>query len=303
MTKGKRKKTSKAPSGKTALCLNSAFFGYYAHAGFVHGLSQLGFRPDVVTGCSSGAMVGALYCAGIDVDEIVRMMLQLKRRDFWEGSWITQLIKPIVHGFSRYSGALSGKKIRELLRPYLGGLDFENLKTPLGIAVSNITTGSRELRTSGNVLDSVMCSMAFPLLIEVQSMDGHEFIDGGVVDHEPIKELILDRSIKRIVVHNVETENGKQSRSPLLRAFHSSVNIIDRETRELKRLLASHRNTRITRVTTHAPRLGPDRTHLGSIALAAGQTSAAANAKQILNGKNKFNPGAALRATWGDLGQ
>jgi predicted acyl esterase len=29
----------------TAICLNSAFFGFYAHAGFIKGISELNFKP------------------------------------------------------------------------------------------------------------------------------------------------------------------------------------------------------------------------------------------------------------------
>ncbi|MBL8021015.1 MAG: patatin-like phospholipase family protein [Leptospirales bacterium] len=267
----------------TALCLNSAFFGYYAHAGFVKGLTEIGFKPARVTGSSAGAMVGALYCAGVDMDELTKLMLQLKRSDFWEGNFLSQLAKPFLRGVSRYSGLLSGKKIRRLLEPYLGGLSFADLKIPLGIAVSNVTTGRRELRTNGSVMDSVLCSMAFPGLIEVQSMEDQEFIDGGVVDHEPIKELILDRGIKEIVIHMIES-SSPPARSPLLRAFNSSVTIIDHETRELKNLLALQHKKKIVRIQTITEPMGPSKAHLGPDSLARGRNSALSNRNEIMRG-------------------
>lgn len=267
----------------TALCLNSAFFGYYAHAGFVKGLTEIGYKPSRVTGSSAGAMVGALYCAGVDMEELTKLMLQLKRSDFWEGNLLSQIAKPFLRGISRYSGLLSGKKIRRLLEPYLGGLSFSDLKIPLGIAVSNVTTGRRELRTSGSVMDSVLCSMAFPGLIEVQSMEDQEFIDGGVVDHEPIKELILDRSIKEIVIHMIES-SSPPAKSPLLRAFNSSVAIIDHETRELKNLLALQHKKKIVRIQTVTEPMGPSRAHLGPDSLARGRNSALQNRNEILRG-------------------
>lgn len=276
-------KLVKRARSTTALCLNSAFFGYYAHAGFVHGLTEMGFRPARVTGCSAGAMVGALYCAGVDMDELTRLMLQLKRSDFWEGTLISQLAKPFIKGIRRYSGLLSGRKIRNLLEPYLGGLSFSDLKIPLGVAVSNLTTGRRELRSSGSVMDAVLCSMAFPGLIEVQTMNNEEFIDGGVVDHEPIKELILDKNIKEIVIHMIES-SAAPSRSPLLRAFNSSVTIIDHETRELKNLLAHHYKKKILRVQTVTEPMGPSKAHLGPDSMERGRKSALTHQGQIMSG-------------------
>ncbi len=267
-----------AKKAQTALCLNSAYFGFYAHAGFVHGLVSGGFRPDIVTGCSSGAMIGALYCAGVDMDEMVRLIRRIRKSDFWEGNVVTQTARALARGVSRYSGLLTGKKIRALLEPYLGGLEFTDLKTRLGVAVSNVTTGRRELRTSGSVLDSVMCSMAFPFLMEIQKMDGCDYIDGGVVDHEPTKELILDPRVKRILIHMIETERESIPRSPIVRAFHASLQIIDHETRDLKEKLAEKRKKEILRALTNTPHLGPGRTHQGEEALEAG----AASARRIL---------------------
>ena len=71
---------------KKALCLNSAFFGFYAHAGFVQGLSEIGYRPDTITGSSAGALVGALYAAGMPPAEMISLMTQIRRSDFWEGN-------------------------------------------------------------------------------------------------------------------------------------------------------------------------------------------------------------------------
>jgi len=274
--KKKRRKTGQA------LCLNAAFFGYYAHAGFVDGLESIGFAPDAVTGSSAGALVGALYSAGVEMNETLRLMSALRKKDFWEGNFATHLLKPFLRGWKNYTGLLSGSRIRKLLEPYLGGLQFEDLKTRLGIAVSNITRGERELRTSGSVLESVMCSMAFPILMEIQPMDGHHFLDGGVVDAEPIKELILDPEIKKIVIHSIETVREEEVKSPLIRAFHSSVSIIERETRDLKEIIAKERRKKIIRLVTITPALGPDRTHLGKNAIEAGRATALANRKRIL---------------------
>lgn len=273
----------------TGLCLNSAYFGFYAHAGFVHGMVRGGFVPSIVTGCSSGAMIGALYCAGIDIDEVVRLIQKIRKNDFWEGNALTQAAKIFARGVSRYSGLLTGRKIRALLEPYLGGLKFSDLKIPLGVAVSNVTTGRRELCTEGSVLDSVMCSMAFPFLMEIQKMKGNDYIDGGVVDHEPTKEMILDPSVRTIVVHMIETERETPPRSPIIRAFHASLSIIDHETRDLKDRLALARKTKIVRAMTRTPHLGPDRTHYGETALHAGQKSAASILRSLKIPRSRAN--------------
>src|SRR5262245_6260931 len=103
ISKGKSTKNGK---NKTALCLNSAFFGFYAHAGFVQGLKQVGFQPDVITGCSAGAMIGAVYSAGVDMDRFVGTLENLRKDDFWEGNFFSHIIKPFRLGLRNYSGLL-----------------------------------------------------------------------------------------------------------------------------------------------------------------------------------------------------
>lgn len=94
--------------------------------------------------------------------------------------------------------------------------------------------------TEGNVLDAVMASIAFPFLYEVQEFQGQEFLDGGIGDGEPIKELILDPSIDRIVIHQINN-NRPVSKNILKRALDASVQIIESETEDLKTLLAKEK--------------------------------------------------------------
>lgn len=267
---------------KKALCLNSAFFGMYAHAGFMKGLSEIGYKPDMITGSSAGALIGALYSAGIEPHEIVQLLGTVRRSDFWEGSVVSQILKPLRRGRS-YSGMLSGKSLRKLLTPYLGGLLIEDLRVPLGIAAANITKGRKELIRSGSVIDAVLASMAFPILFELQQVGSDEYLDGGVADHEPITEFIMDPSVGHILVHAIESET-EPARLALKRAFVGGVAVIDHETRVLKEHLAEWKNKRILRITTSAHPLGPGRLEAGERNMELGRQSALSHSREIKKG-------------------
>jgi len=269
------------PKRHTALSLNSAFFGFFAHTGFVRGLQEIGFKPSIITGCSSGALVGALYASGADMREVERMILGLKKGDFWEGNFFHQVQKLFRHGLKDYSGVLTGKATRALLNPFLGVKTFKDLPIKLGLAVSNLTLGKRELIQEGIVIDAVMASIAFPILYEIQKKNGQEYLDGGIADPEPIKELILDPAIDRIIIHAID--NSKPSHSNLLkRAFDASVRIIESETSELKELLAASRGKTLLRITTKTPYLSPSNFKEGAFAMAEAKGSAYLHASAIL---------------------
>ncbi|TGN19980.1 patatin-like phospholipase family protein [Leptospira idonii] len=279
------------PKKYSALCLKSAFFGFFAHAGFVRGLQEIGFKPAIVTGSSSGAMIGAIYASGADMADFESLLLGLKKNDFWEGNSFTQLGRLIKKGINGYSGVLTGKATRNLLYPYLGNKKFSDLPLQLGIAVSNLTKNRRELITEGNVLDAVMASIAFPFLYEVQKVKEDEFLDGGIGDGEPIKELILDSSIDRIVIHQINN-NRPLSNNIIKRAFDASVQIIETETEDLKTLLAKEKGKKLIRLETQTPYLSPKDFSKGKFALAEGRGTAYKNQEEIL-GTMDF-PGFAI---------
>jgi NTE family protein len=50
----------------------------WAHIGVIHGLVDIGIRPDVVCGTSAGALVGGSYAAG-HIEELEEWLLSLDR--------------------------------------------------------------------------------------------------------------------------------------------------------------------------------------------------------------------------------
>jgi NTE family protein len=246
----------------TAICLNSAFFGFYAHAGFIKGISELNFKPAFVSGCSAGAIVGAIYASGVNIDEMLAIIKDFKKKDFWEGNLFHHAIKPFRGGFKNYSGQLTGIKLRKFLHPFLGNKKIEDFPIRFGASVVNLTKRRREFITKGDVIDAIVASSAFPLLFEVQKINGMDYTDGGLVDHEPTKELILDKSIKTIICHSVHKEK-EDSKYILGRAVSQGLSVIENETGHLKDLLAEKYKTKIHRITTITPAVDPDKLHIG----------------------------------------
>ena len=58
-----------------ALCLNSSFLGFFAHAGFLDALTGLGVRPVAISGASAGALVAGAHAAGLEPRELIHWFL------------------------------------------------------------------------------------------------------------------------------------------------------------------------------------------------------------------------------------
>ena len=46
----------------------------FAHLGVLHALNEKGIYPDVISGTSAGAIIGALYADGLTPGEILKLM-------------------------------------------------------------------------------------------------------------------------------------------------------------------------------------------------------------------------------------
>ncbi|HPQ42472.1 MAG TPA: patatin-like phospholipase family protein, partial [bacterium] len=50
---------------KWALVLSGGGARGIAHVGVLRGCERLGMTPDLIVGCSMGAIIGGLYCSGM----------------------------------------------------------------------------------------------------------------------------------------------------------------------------------------------------------------------------------------------
>lgn len=147
-----------------------------AHVGVIQALKENGIKADRVMGTSGGAIVGALYAAEISVEEMLNFAAA--------GSFL-KLFKAKLPIRGLTSLAYLGK----LLEQYIGEDSFEHLKIPLTVVASNLVTGKKEYFSSGKLYQAVMASCAIPMIFKPISIDGQLYVDGGVFDNLPVKDL------------------------------------------------------------------------------------------------------------------
>lgn len=145
-----------------------------AHLGVIEVLNEAGIRFDAVSGCSVGAVVGALYCAGIFMDQFRAMAANIHWR---------QLVQKAK---STDKGLLNFDKMERLLVMMIGDIEFSDLEIPFGVAAMDFNTGEPIFLTEGPVARAVHASCAVPGIIEPVFLNGRYLVDGGVVDNLPV---------------------------------------------------------------------------------------------------------------------
>ena len=142
------------------------------HIGFLRGLEENGIKPDYIAGCSMGAVVGALYAAGVPLSEMQQSLKKLHLVDFF---------KPTL----RRGGLFTMKKIRKILYDRLGDLQFRDLEIPFQCVATDLVSRKSIRFSKGSVVDAVMASANVPFLFAPIEMDGMRLIDGYVLERVP----------------------------------------------------------------------------------------------------------------------
>jgi NTE family protein len=157
------------------LALGSGAARGWAHIGVLNELRDRGIEPDVITGTSIGAFVGAAYVAGY-LDRLQQWVCDLTRRDI-----IRYMDVQLFAG-----GFITGISQKKILRDKLGDVKIETLKTSYAAVATNLKTGREIWFQRGSLLDAVHASVALPGLFSPVHINGQWLVDGGLVNPVPV---------------------------------------------------------------------------------------------------------------------
>lgn len=149
-----------------------------AHLGVLQALHERGLEPEIVSGTSMGAIIGALYAAG----NSPRKIFEETREDdrFWD---IYALSRPRL-GFG------SQKLTHKLMDKLIAHNDFAKLKKPFFVSTTNLTTGANEIISKGkNLYEAVLASSSIPVLFRPIRLNGMLYVDGGITNNMPLDVL------------------------------------------------------------------------------------------------------------------
>ncbi len=178
------------------LALGSGAAYGLAHIGVIRILEQEKINIDVIAGCSIGALVGGLWAAGYNADEMEKIA---KSIDIKSGFF--KLI-----GFQDLSiahrGFFKGDQMQRFFEKHLGDKTFQDMQIPLKIVACDLFTSEEFIFDSGRVADAIRISASIPGIFRPVKYHGKYLIDGGVVDPLPVR-VLTQMGIKKIIAVNV----------------------------------------------------------------------------------------------------
>ncbi|WP_300460530.1 patatin-like phospholipase family protein [Desulfobacula sp.] len=161
---------------KVGLVLGSGSSRGWAHIGAIEALQDADVPIHVVTGCSVGAFVGAIFASG-GLEQLKKYVIDMDGESMFSFSDLT---------FIR-SGLLDGdKKLRELFCMHSDKKTFDELEIPLKVVAADMHSGDQVVLDSGDLLKALRASLSFPGLFSPVSYKNRWLIDGAVVDPVPV---------------------------------------------------------------------------------------------------------------------
>jgi NTE family protein len=154
------------------LALGGGFARGFAHLGVLQVFEQNQIPISHIAGTSVGSILGAAYASGAPLARIIETCRTLRFRDI--ARWRVSRL-----------GLASNQRLEDLIGRVFDSRQFEDLRIPLAVVATDLTSGEPVVFTQGNLVDAIRASCAFPGLFEPVEIGTRCLADGGLVAPVP----------------------------------------------------------------------------------------------------------------------
>jgi len=196
------KRSAKLGKRKVGVALSSGAAAGFAHIGVLAVLEREGIPIDMMAGASVGALIGALYAQGKDIDEIGRVITDLGRKRVYHVARLALIKMRFIKDDER----------KYWLRATVGDVEFKDLKIPFACVAADIYTGEEVVIKEGSVREGVRASGSFPVIVPIVKRDGRYLVDGGLVNPVPVS-VLKEMGADFIIAVNAIADNSRRPES------------------------------------------------------------------------------------------
>jgi len=162
------------PPIKVGLVLGGGAARGFAHVGVIKALEAQGIVPDIIVGTSAGSVVGALYAAGYSGFELQQLSMQMDESQVSDWSIPNR-------------GVIKGEALQEFINNAVKQRSLEKMKKTFAVVATDLRSGEMIVFRTGNTGMAVRASSSVPGIFQPVSINGHEYVDGGLVAPVPVR--------------------------------------------------------------------------------------------------------------------
>jgi len=176
------------------VALGGGFSRGFAHLGVLQVLEQNHIPISHIAGTSVGSILGAAYASGAPLNRIVECCKGLRFKDI--ARWRVSRL-----------GLANNQRLGGLVDRVFESRQFEDLKIPVAVVATDLSTGEPVVFTQGNLKDAIRASCAFPGLFEPVEIGTRCLADGGLVAPVPT-QAARDLGASVVVGVSVGVQDG-----------------------------------------------------------------------------------------------
>lgn len=217
----------KRPTVGVVLCGGGA--KGFAEIRVLKAIDEAGVPIDFIGGTSIGSIMGSLYAVGYGPD----MMEEIVRAQDWNTMIYDKIPKsmmpieqkkndrtylatfPVKNGKikvkpSLVEGVYVNLMLSKLMLPAYEVYDYNKLSVPFYCIATDVEKTAQYEMNKGNLARSVRASMSIPFFFKPVNIDGKVFVDGGVINNFPVRNMKA-RGADIIIGVDIENSNVKMT--------------------------------------------------------------------------------------------
>ncbi len=207
---------SRPPAGPVAVVLSSGANLGAVQVGVLRALVEHGVRPDLIVGCSIGALNGAALAEDPTAAGVARLeqaWTTAEQRGVLPRPWLP----PAVALIRRGDAVADRDGLHRLIERSVTATSFADLAVPLHCVATDVEACADAWFSEGPLVEALLASSAMPAMFPPVTIDGRRYIDGAVVSDVPVDRAVAlgARTIYVLEVGPLTTRGWSASRRPL----------------------------------------------------------------------------------------
>jgi NTE family protein len=155
---------------------------------------EAAIEPELISACSGGAIWGSQWAAGLSAEEMAEFSLSWRLEDYLDIQW-AKLPGYLLSALRGFTGIAKGEAIERTFAERFGPLTAGEFATPMTSIVYDMDRGIVDYFGSGSkpglpIGSLVRIAIALPVFIESVEVDGHLYVDGGIIDLLPAEPIV-----------------------------------------------------------------------------------------------------------------
>ncbi len=213
--------------------------------GAMRALFERNIIPEMLVGTSAGSLNAAFIATNPTAhtnERLAQLWIATKSQDIFPKPRFVMILRALLFGGNGLDdNQARAKNFMKYIPP--GVETFGDLKAKLYLTAADLQTGRLYLYgdiPGARVLEACLASTALPVVWDPESINGHQFVDGGVIAGVPIS-IALDRGATEIYALDLQDGGPYPLKKGVIQiALHSIfVQTYQQALRDMQRVLAA----------------------------------------------------------------